>query len=55
MPKTDFVIGENINSVAFLKKNGVNNQRQNKSYDHILHVYLSSINAQRNIQNDRES
>ena len=32
------------------KKNGVNNQRLNKSYDHIL--YLSSINAQRNIQNE---
>ena len=54
MSKTNFVIGENVFSQScFLgKKNGVNNQRLNKSYDHIL--CLSSINAQRNIQNDRD-
>ena len=43
--KIDFVIGENVKPDVFLgkEKNDVNNQRLNKSYDHIL--CLSSIQS----------
>ena len=53
MSTTSNVIGENAMPITLLgKKNGINRQRQNKSYDKIL--CLSRLNVNRNIQDDRD-